>query len=231
MSLLFLFCFSKTIKCVPIFLHFFFYLDDSLIFQGFSRQFMWLIFVFLTDAFLSRLTPSAVLFASIWVSVYPFGSSAIRPFVFRTIFLLLFCIDRHKNLTQFKQTFPTPICARRFNWSNFWLFIPRETRGFRFQLFRLSGFVSRLYLHKYSMESFYTDRTSMEGVRSRVFVRFHEKMWKWQDFENVWKLRKNIHWSVIINPQRDRTHMEGVQRRVLVWIDGKLSKWQTFINS
>ena len=52
---------------------------------------------------------------------------------------------------------------------------------------RLSGFVSRPYLRKYSMDFFkisHTDRTSMEGVQRRSFVRFDEKMWKWQDFEN-----------------------------------------------
>ena len=73
------------------------------------------------------------------------------------------------------------------------LVIPCETRGYRFQLVRLSGFVSRLYLRKYSMESFlisHTDRASMEGVQRRFFVRFDEKKWKWQDFENLWKLKK-----------------------------------------
>ena len=80
------------------------------------------------------------------------------------------------------------------------VFIPRETRGYRFQLsvcpsvrlsvcpsVRLSGFVSRPYLRKCSMDFFkisHTDRTSMEGVQRRSFVRFDEKMWKWQDFEN-----------------------------------------------
>ena len=44
---------------------------------------------------------------------------------------------------------------------------------------RLSGFVSRPYLRKYSVEFFkisHTDRTSMEGVQRRMFVRFDEKM-------------------------------------------------------
>ena len=36
----------------------------------------------------------------------------------------------------------------------FRIIIPRETRGYRFQLFRLSGFVSRLCLRKYLMQSF-----------------------------------------------------------------------------
>ena len=82
----------------------------------------------------------------------------------------------------------------------------------------------------------------MEGVQRRIFVRFDEKMWKWQDFENVWKLRKystpcpgciskSIHWSVIIHPYTDKAHIECVQRRVLDQIDEKLSELQTFVNS
>ena len=82
----------------------------------------------------------------------------------------------------------------------------------------------------------------MEGVQRRIFVRFDEKMWKWQDFENGWKLwkystpcpgyiSKSIHWSVIIYPYTDKAHIEGVQRRVLDQIDEKLSKLQNFVNS
>ena len=86
------------------------------------------------------------------------------------------------------------------------------------------------------------ERPSMEGVQRRSFVRFDEKNWKWQDFENLWNLRKystpcpgcitkSIQWSVIIHPYTDKALIEGVQRRVLDHIDGKLSKLQTFENS
>ena len=82
----------------------------------------------------------------------------------------------------------------------------------------------------------------MEGVQRRAFVRFDEKMWKWQDFENVWKLKKystpcpgyisqSILWSVIIHPYTEKANIEGVQRRVFFYqIDEKLSKQQTFVN-
>ena len=77
----------------------------------------------------------------------------------------------------------------------------------------------------------------MKGVQRRVFVRFNEKMWKWQDCENVWKIWKystrrpgyvsqSIYWSVIIHPYTDKAHIDGVQRRVLDKIDEKMSNLQ-----
>ena len=77
----------------------------------------------------------------------------------------------------------------------------------------------------------------MEGVQRRIFVRFDEKMWKWQTLktnENLRNIRprvKAIHRSVIIHPYTDKAYIEGVQRRVLDQIDEKLSKIQTFENS
>ena len=82
----------------------------------------------------------------------------------------------------------------------------------------------------------------MKDVQRCSFVRFDEKVRKWQDFENVWKLRKystpfpdyisqSIHWSVIVHPYTDKAHIEGVQCRVLDQIDEILLKLQTFVNS
>ena len=82
----------------------------------------------------------------------------------------------------------------------------------------------------------------MEDVQRRVFVRFDGKMWKWQGFENIWKVRKYstpcpgcisqiIYRSVIIHPYTDEAHIEGVQRRLFDQIVEKLSKLQTFVNS
>ena len=48
--------------------------------------------------------------------------------------------------------------------------------------------VSRPYIQKYSMESFliaHTDRTPIEGVQRRVFVRFDEKIVKMTEFSKL----------------------------------------------
>ena len=127
--------------------------------------------------------------------------------------------------------------------------IPRETRGYRFQLFSLSICPSvRLRVQAISPKVLNgkflncTYGSSIEGVQRRVLVRFNKNMLKWQGFENVWKLRKysspcpgyisqSIHWSVIVHPYTDKPRIEGVQRRVLDKIYEKLSKLQTFVNS
>ena len=53
---------------------------------------------------------------------------------------------------------------------------PRETRGYRFQLFCPSVCPASCPVY------------ISESTQRRIFVRFDEKMWKWLDFENVWKL-------------------------------------------
>ena len=56
--------------------------------------------------------------------------------------------------------------------------VKREDIGFSFSVC-LPGLVSRLYLRNYSMAKFYIshmDRTLIEGVQRRVFVRFDQKL-------------------------------------------------------
>ena len=109
------------------------------------------------------------------------------------------------------------------------VFIPRETRRYRFQLFRLSvclgscpGYISE----RWKVFKFHIRIEHQWKVCNVVFSFDLMKNCENDRIWNLWNLRKystpcpgcitkSIQWSVIIHPYTDKAHIEGVQRRVL----------------